>query len=110
MVNKEIPLIYAKKTQEKDVILDPNGFFVIEVDKKQKEIRVEYYSNVYKNNKIVSGILEKVFLGKKADALCDTIVKNVPELIAIHYTYIGRELQRAQCALEKNKKYVQGGC
>jgi len=110
MVDKEIPLIYAKKTLEKDVILDPNGFFVIEVDKKQKEIRVEYYSNVYKNNKIVSGILEKVFIGKKADALCDTIVKNVPELIPIHYAYIGRELQRAQCALEKNKKYVQGGC
>ena len=110
MVDKQVPLIYAEKTPEKDVILDPNGFFVIEVDKKQKEIRVEYYSNVYKNNKIISGILEKVFLGKNADALCDTIVKNVPEMIPIHYTYIGRELQRAQCALEKNKKYVQGGC
>jgi len=78
MVDKEIPLIYAKKTSEKDVILDPSGFFVIEVDKKQKEIRVEYYSNVYKKNKIVSGILKKVFIGIKADALCDTIIKNVP--------------------------------
>lgn len=110
MVNKEIPLIYAKKIPEKDVILDPNGFFVIEVEKKQKQIRVEYYSNVYKNNRIVSGILEKVFLGKKADALCDTIIKNVPKLLPTHYTYLGRELQKAQCSLEKNKKYVQGGC
>lgn len=110
MVVKEIPLIHAKKTSEKDVILDPNGFFVIEVDKKQKQIRVEYYSNVYKNNKIVSGKLEKVFLGKKADSLCDTIVKNVSVLIPTHYTYLGRELQRAQCSLEKNKKYIQGGC
>lgn len=110
MVNKEIPLIYAKKIPEKDVILDPNGFFVIEVEKKQKQIRVEYYSNVYKNNRIVSGILEKVFLGKKADAICDTIVKNVPKLLPTHYTYLGRELQKAQCSLEKNKKYVQGGC
>ena len=110
MADREIPLIYAKKNSEKDVILDPNGFFVIEVDRRQKEIRVEYYSNVYKNKKIVSGILEKVFIGKKADALCDTIVKNVPELLSNHYTYIGRELQRAQCSLEKNKKYIQGGC
>jgi hypothetical protein len=110
MVVKEVPLIHAKKTSEKDVILDPNGFFVIEVDKKQKQIRAEYYSNVYKNNKIVSGVLEKVFLGKKADSLCDTIVKNVPVLIPTHYTYLGRELQRAQCSLEKNKKYIQGGC
>jgi len=110
MVVKEVPLIHAKKTSEKDVILDPNGFFVIEVDKKQKQIRAEYYSNVYKKNKIVSGVLEKVFLGKKADSLCDTIVKNVPVLIPTHYTYLGRELQRAQCSLEKNKKYIQGGC
>ena len=110
MVDKEIPLIKAKKIQKKDVILDPYGFFVIDVDKKQNEIRVEYYSNVYKKKRIVSGILEKVFNGKKADALCDTIVKNVPDLLPNHYMYLGRELQRAQCALEKNKKYFQGGC
>ena len=110
MVAKEIPLIKAKKIAEKDVILDPNGFFVIEVDKKHIEIRVEYYSNVYKKKKIVSGILQKVFSGAKADALCDTIAKNVPDLLPTHYMYLGRELQRAQCALEKNKKYVQGGC
>ena len=110
MADKEVPLIKAKKIPKKDVILDPNGFFVIEVDKKQNKIRVEYYSNVYKNKKIVSGILEKVFTGDKADALCDSIVKNVPELLSTHYMYLGRELQRAQCALDKNKKYVQGGC
>jgi len=110
MADKEIPLIKAKKIPQKDVILDPNGFFVIEVDKKQKEIRVEYYSNVYKNKRIVSGILQKVFSGNKADALCDTIVKNIPNLLSTHYMYLGRELQRAQCALEKNKKYFQGGC
>ena len=110
MVNKEIPLIYAKKTSEKDVILDPNGFFVIEIEKKQKQIRVEYYSNVYKNNRIVSGVLQKVFLGKKAEAICDTIIKNVPKLLPSHYAYLGRELQKAQYSLEKNKRYVQGGC
>ena len=110
MAEKKIPLIKAVKTPEKDVKLDPNGFFVIEVDRKEGQIRVEYYSNVYKNNRIVSGILKKVFLGNKADALCDTIVKNVPELLPTHYAYLGRELQRAQCSLEKNKKYVQGGC
>ena len=110
MKNKEIPLIKAKKIPQKDVILDLNGFFVIELNRTQKEIRVEYYSNVYKEKRIVSGILEKVFTGDKADSLCDTIVKNVPNLLPTHYMYLGRELQRAQIALEKNKKYVQGGC
>lgn len=110
MVDKNIPLIKAKKTSQKDVILDSNGFFVIEIDRKEKQIRVEYFSNVYKNNRIVSGILEKVFIGEKADALSDTIVKNVPLLLPEHYIYLGRELQKAQFALEKNKKYFQGGC
>jgi hypothetical protein len=107
---KKVPLIKASKTPEKDVELDSNGFFVIEVDRKENQIRVEYYSNVYKKEKIVSGDLQKIFVGKKTDALCDTIVKNVPSLLPEHYMYLGREIQRAQCALEKNKKYVQGGC
>lgn len=110
MVNKEIPLIEAEKTAQKDVRLDPGGFFVIEVDRKQKNIRVEYFSNVYKEKRIVSGNLKKVFSGKKADALCDTILMNVSTLLPEHYMYLGRELQKAQCALEKNKKYIQGGC
>ena len=110
MVDKKVPLIKAKKTPRKDVILDPNGFFVIEVDTKQNEIRVEYYSNVYKNKKIVSGILKKVFIGNKADALCDTIAENIPNLLSAHYMYLGRELLRAEFSLENNIKYVQGGC
>jgi len=110
MADKKIPLIKAKKTAKKDVILDPSGFFVIELDKKQNMIRVEFYSNVYKNEKIVSGILKKVFIGEKADALCDTIENNIPGLLSTHYMYLGRELQKAQNALEKNLKYIQGGC
>jgi len=110
MVDKEIPLIRAKKVSQKDVILDPSGFFVIELDKKNKDIRVEYYSNVYKNKKIVSGILETVFVGRKADELCDTIAKNVPKLLPTHYLYLGRELKSAEIALINNTKYLQGGC
>ena len=108
MVDKEVPLIKAKKTLQKDVVLDNKGFFVIEVY--NNEIRVEYYSNVYKNNKIVTGNLVKVFSGIKANELSDTIAKHTPNLRAEHYLYLGRELQKAQYALENNKKYIQGGC
>ena len=110
MAEKKVLLINAEKTSEKDIILDSKGFFVIDLDRKENQIRVEYYSNVYKKERIVSGNLEKVFVGDKADALSDTIVKNVSKLHPEHYMYLGRELQRAQYALEKNKKYEQGGC
>jgi hypothetical protein len=108
MVDKEVPLIKAEKTKQNDVRLDPNGFFVVEVH--EKIIHVEYYSNVYKDKRIVSGHLEKVFTGIRADALCDTIAKHVPRLLPEHYLYLGRELRRAQCSLEQKKKYEQDGC
>lgn len=108
MVDKEIPLIEAKKTPQKDVSLDPNGFFIIEVS--NTSIRVEYYTNVYRQKKIVSGKLQKVFTGTKADALCDTIASHVPRLLPEHYLYLGRELRRAQCHFEQRKKYIQDGC
>jgi hypothetical protein len=110
MVDKEVPLVLAKKTPRKDVLLDPQGFFVIEIDKKHQRIRVEYYTNVYKDNKIVSGNLQKVFTGNKADALSDTIAQHITNLRQEHYLYLGRELQKAQTALEQQKTYVQGGC
>ena len=37
MADREVPLINAKKIPQKDVILDPNGFFVIEIDRVNKE-------------------------------------------------------------------------
>ena len=103
----DIQLIKAEKTMQKDVKLD-KGFFVIEVNKK---IRVEYYSNVYKEGKIVSGKIKKIFIGKNADALCDTIAKHVPNLMPEHYLYVGRELQKAEDIIKKGgEKYVQDGC
>lgn len=108
MADKKVPLIKATKKPQKDVVLDDAGFFVIEVHK--KEIVVEYYSNVYKEDRIVTGNLKMVFSGNRADALSDTIVKHVPDLRADHYMYLGRELQKAQYCLDKKLKYVQGGC
>ena len=109
MPDKIVPLIHAKKTPRKDVILDPAGFFIIEVNR-NTEIRVEYYSNVYREKRIVSGKLEKVFVGVKADALGDSIAASVPNLRQEHFIYLGRELQKAQWALERNEVYEQGGC
>ena len=109
MPDKIIPLIPATKTPRKDVVLDPVGFFIIEV-KREIEIRVEYYSNVYRDNRIVSGKLEKVFVGTKADALGDSIAAHIMDLRQEHYMYLGRELQKAEYALKQNVVYEQGGC
>jgi len=108
MPDKIIPIFKAKKKLRKDVILDPEGFFIIELF--NDEIKVEYYKNVYKKNKIVSGVLKMIFTGKNADALCDTIADNIDDLRKEHYMYLGREIYKAAKCLKENKKYVQGGC
>jgi len=108
MVRKDVPLIQAEKTVEKDVVLDPHGFFVIEI--RDHTIYVEFYSNVYKDDRIVSGNLKKVFMGEKADALCDTIAKHIPDLLPEHYLYLGRELKAAEYSLLHETPYEQGGC
>jgi argonaute-like protein implicated in RNA metabolism and viral defense len=108
MDKKKIPLIHAEKTKEKDIVLDSRGFFIIEI--RNKSIFVEYYTNVYKDNRIASGNIQKVFVGKQADALCDTIAKHIPDLTPEHYLYLGRELKAAEFSIKQNEIYVQGGC
>jgi hypothetical protein len=108
MTEKNIPMIEAKKTARKDVTLDPEGFFVIMVQ--NNRIMVESYGNVVKEGRIVSGKLRRVFVGTRADALCDTIVHYENDLLPEHYCYLGRELMCAQHALEHDVPYVQGGC
>ncbi|MEM0493293.1 MAG: hypothetical protein QXS02_05015 [Candidatus Thermoplasmatota archaeon] len=107
-MSDDIPLIEAVKTPAKDVVLDPAGFFVIEVRKGR--IVAEYYENVYKEGRIVSGKLKMIFMGDRADAVSDTIAKHITGLRPEHYMYIGRELQRAEDKIRSKEIYEQDGC
>lgn len=107
-VTPSVPVIHAKKTKEKDVILDKKGFFVIELITDQ--IQVEFYHNVVKNQRIVSGKLAKMFIGTSAAALSDTIARHISGLRSDHLLYLGRELMRAELALKTGDDYEQDGC
>ena len=112
-MNKEnnipsIPVIPARKTKEKDIILDKKGFFVIELVNDQ--IQVEFYHNVIKDQQIVSGKLVQIFTGTSAAAICDTIARHIPGLRSDHLLYLGRELMRAEHALVTHQPYEQDGC
>jgi hypothetical protein len=113
MMSKEndtpsIPIISARKTQEKDIILDDKGFFVIELF--DTTINVEFYRNVIKDHRIVSGKLHSIFKGTSAAALCDTIGSHITDLRPEHYLYLGRELMKAEWALTHDEPYDQDGC
>ena len=70
-------------------------------------INVEFYENVIKEGKVVSGKLLMVFQGKKAQDLSYSIAKHVKNLRAEHYIYLGRELIRAEQSIKNKNKYKQ---
>jgi hypothetical protein len=104
-MTKEIPVIYADGNYTLKKELDPNGFFVIEI--RENKIFVEYYKNVIRDNRIVSGELIKIFNGDNAEKLSNAILVETPELQKDHYMYLGRELMKAELALRSKTRYEQ---
>lgn len=115
----EIKPITAWHDESKDVVLDPKGFFTIFVDQKAKQIVVEHYIAEWDEEalKSYSGDwkkcmrsqkLNKIIVGKRADDICHTIIREGLLSRPEHAAYLGRELQKAEIALKNNLPYEQG--
>lgn len=92
--------IEAKYDDNKEFVLDPGGYFLIRINKEKKLIEVGFCNE---RNKLVLKIT-----GKKPIEIYQTIINK--EQIPIrkdHCAYLGRELQKAYLALQKNLEYVQ---
>jgi dihydropteroate synthase len=104
-MTKEIPVIDADASSTTKKHIDQNGFFLIKLI--ESKISVEYYANVIRNNKVVSGKLQMIFTGSDAERVSNAIEHHVPELRKDHYMYLGRELMKAELALKTNTRYEQ---
>ncbi len=102
---KEIEKLEAE--ENKKMVFDEEGFFVITL--KEDEIIVEHYLNVQKEGKleVETGRLNKIITGKSAKALCDTIAREGLVSRLDHAAYLGRELQKAEIAMEHDLNYEQ---
>ncbi|MEK6936787.1 MAG: DUF4346 domain-containing protein [Nanoarchaeota archaeon] len=92
--------VKADYDDSKEFVLDPAGYFLIRVNKEKKLIEVGFCNE---RNKLVLKIT-----GKKPIDIYQTIINK--EKLAIrkdHCAYLGRELQKAYMALQKNLEYVQ---
>jgi thymidylate synthase len=98
--------VEAKATVEKykpktiKFIHDPAGYFIISIDKEKKVIKVRHLWN----NGLSSGY---EFEGKDAISLYKQILNAQLVTQIDHAAYLGRELYRAQIALENNQDYTQ---
>jgi tetrahydromethanopterin S-methyltransferase subunit A len=81
------------------LVLDPKGYFVIFPHRERRSILVEHYNN--------DGTLAHVFTGERADDVYAAVIAH--ELVSRleHAAYLGKELARAEQALQTGEPYIQ---
>jgi tetrahydromethanopterin S-methyltransferase subunit A len=80
-------------------VQDPNGYFLIKIDKDKKTINVGHCTN--------DNVLRKEIIGKRAQDIYHTIAKLDLLSIYTHASYLGKELKKAEIALKLGIEYVQ---
>ena len=122
IIDKKIKL--DNNLSNRYIDLDPNGYFIIKVDLKAKEIILEHYLN--KINKEGYALDPKTNEPIKCDSKeiksCDERITGITakeigiliteernDLISRfdHALYLGRELQKAEECLYENRPYIQ---
>jgi dihydropteroate synthase len=105
--------------------LDPQGYFIIYIDRAQKLICAKHYTNTINDrglacdpetgepipcNTKVERIPMQIFSGKTAKELCVRLFEQThpcPVSYLDHAAYLGREFQRAEAALRSDTDYIQ---
>ena len=116
--------ITDKKLSQRDIVLDPFGYFIIKIDQINKKIIVEHYLNNIDSEGIALDHLtnkpiqcdkknkrqyNKIFECNTAKAMGILITEKNNSLISKldHALYLGRELQKAEECLLNNDEYIQ---
>ena len=116
--------ITDKKLSQRNIELDPSGYFIIKIDQKNKKLVVEHFLNNIDSKGIALDPLtnkpiqcdkqnkrkyNKIFEGNTAKEIGILITEKNTNLISKldHALYLGRELQKAEECLLKDQEYIQ---
>ena len=106
-INKKIEKrITAKYHKIKDWVMDPKGYFLISVDKKNNLLRVGYCKFTKLGNNPVNDMIAEI-VGKTAIEIVNTLIKENYISSLQHAGDMGIELCKAELALKNNLDYVQ---
>ena len=106
-INKKIKKkIIAKYHKIKDWKMDPKGYFLIEVNKKTKIIRVGYCKFTRLGNSPVNDMVA-IVRGKTAIEIVNTLIKEKFISTLQHAADMGIELHKAELSLKYGFKYIQ---
>jgi tetrahydromethanopterin S-methyltransferase subunit A len=96
-VVRRVSVLRARGTDR--LVMDPAGYLVVTPDRRRKLIAVEHYGN--------DGVLRTVVEGKQAEELAATLIREKLVTRLDHAAYVGRELARAEIALQTGRPYIQ---
>ena len=106
-INKKIEKrISAKYDKIKDWVMDPKGYFLIAVDKKNNLLRVGYCRFTKQGNNPVNDMVAEI-VGKTAIEIVNTLIKENYISSLQHAGDMGIELCKAELALKNNLNYIQ---
>jgi len=106
-INKKIKKrINAKYHKINDWVMDPKGYFLITVDKKNFLLRVGYCKFKKSKNKTVNEMIS-IVSGKTAIEIVNTLIKNKYISSLQHAADMGIELCKAELALKYKLNYIQ---
>tara|TARA_B100001123_G_C15315448_1_gene1025961 strand:- start:2537 stop:2929 length:393 start_codon:yes stop_codon:yes gene_type:complete len=106
-INKKIEKrVTAKYHKIKDWVMDPKGYFLIAVDKKNNLLRVGYCKFTKLGNNPVNDMVAEI-VGKTAIEIVNTLIKENYISSLQHAGDMGIELCKAELALKYNLDYVQ---
>ena len=106
-INKKIKRrIVAKYDKLKDWKMDPKGYFLIGIDKKNKNIQVGYCKFTRLGNSPVNDMVATV-KGKTAIEIVNTLIKESFISSLQHAADMGIELHKAELSLKYGYKYIQ---
>ena len=106
-INKKIEKrITAKYHKIKDWVMDPKGYFLINIDRKNNLLRVGYCKFTKQGNNPVNDMVAEI-VGKTAIEIVNTLIKYQYISSLQHAADMGIELCKAELALRYKLDYIQ---
>ena len=106
-INKNIKKrVTASYDKIKDWKLDPKGYFLINIDRKKKLLRVGYCVITKSNDSPIHEMVAEIY-GKTAIEVLNTLIREEFISTLQHSGDMGIELCKAELALNNNLDYVQ---
>ena len=104
--NKVEKTIKAKYHKIKDWVMDPRGYFLIEIDREKKILRAGYCKFTKLGNKPTNDMVS-IVSGRTAIEIVNTLIRNKYISTLQHAADMGIELCKAELALKYKLNYVQ---